>query len=49
MRTGTFNEALAAFLAEWYRLLGSAARGLRLRSLAEAFALLADGTGGRRH
>jgi hypothetical protein len=43
----TFNEAYAAYLAEYYRLLGSAARLLRLRSLAEAFAGLADATSPR--
>lgn len=33
----TANEAFAAFSAAWNRLLGAAARGLRLRYLANAF------------
>jgi hypothetical protein len=41
-RKPTFYEARDAYLAEYYRLLGAIARGLRLRSLADAFALLAD-------
>lgn len=38
----TFAEASAAYLAGYYRLLGSVARALRFRSLAEGFTILAD-------
>lgn len=38
----TFAESSAAYLAGYYRLLGSVARLLRLRSLAEGFVMLAD-------
>ena len=42
-REPTFAEGSAAWLAVYYRWLGSAARLLRLRSLAEGFDILAAG------
>ena len=43
----TFAEGSAAWLAVYYRWLGSVARLLRLRSLAKGFVMLADGESAR--